>query len=147
MLLLSTRLLSEIGMHAARRYPEECCGILLGKSLPGDGGDVVVERVLAANNTSAERRGERFLIAPEVVLAAHREARAGTMEIVGYYHSHPDHPAVPSALDREQAWPGMRSVIAAVERGEVTATRSWRLEGAGSAFVEEAIEDPTTPGG
>jgi proteasome lid subunit RPN8/RPN11 len=97
--------------------------------------------VLPARN---ERRGEAaergYLIAPETVLAARREAHRLGFEVVGYYHSHPDRPAEPSATDREDAWPGMSYLIVSVEEGRPVAARSWRLEPDRGTFTEEGLE-------
>lgn len=139
-LVISPRHLQVLRHHAATTYPEECCGVLLGTVL-GDGGEEgsIVERVLPIENEREDSRHNRYLITPETVLAAHREARRLKLDIVGYYHSHPDHPAEPSDFDREHAWPGMSYVIVAVEDGEVEATRSWRLADDRSCFHEESL--------
>ncbi|HEX9668439.1 MAG TPA: M67 family metallopeptidase [Thermoanaerobaculia bacterium] len=129
--------LAAIERQAAAAYPEECCGILLGKA---EGGRMVVERIVPADNERQESRGNRFVIGPETVLAAQRAARAEELEIVGYYHSHPDHPAQPSEFDRENAWPGVSYLIVAVAHGKPSEVRSWRLADDRSAFVEEPIE-------
>ena len=80
------------------------------------------------------------MIRPETVLAAQKEARALSFDVVGYYHSHPDHPAVPSEFDREHAWPGLSYLIVSVEKGKVAAARSWRLADDRARFEEEAID-------
>ncbi len=138
-LSISVRHLHAVEHHAARTYPAECCGFLLGD--PGASGRVRVHRALPARN---ERRGavagSSYLIAPETVLAAQREARGLGFEVVGYYHSHPDRPAEPSATDREDAWPGMSYLIVSVENGHPVAVRSWRLRPDGEELMEEAIE-------
>ena len=135
-LLITPRHLQTISRHAAMTYPKECCGVLIGHS---GAGTTIVERVLSVGNERQDSRG-RYLIHPETVLAAHKEARALGLEVVGYYHSHPDHPAVPSELDRESAWPEVSYVIAAVQGGRVTEARSWRLSEDRERFEEEAIE-------
>ena len=129
--------LAAIERHAAAAYPEECCGILLGKA---EGERLLVQRIVPADNEREESRGNRFVIGPETVLAAQRAAREEGLEIVGYYHSHPDHPAQPSEFDRENAWPGVSYLIVAVTGGKPSEVRSWRLADDRSAFVEEPIE-------
>jgi proteasome lid subunit RPN8/RPN11 len=124
--------------HAAAAYPEECCGVLVGRSLD-DGAGHLVERVLSVDNERQDSRGNRYLIHPETVLAAEREARRSGLSIVGYYHSHPDHPAQPSDFDREHAWPHLSYVIVSVRRGEVADTRSWRLADDRTRFEEETL--------
>ena len=127
--------------HAAAAYPEECCGVLIGRPLR-EQGKVLIEQVLPARNEREEARESRFVIAPEVVLAATRQARSAGLEVVGYYHSHPDHPAEPSDFDREHAWPGLSYVIVAVKDGEPGEVRSWRLTDDRSRFEEETLEEP-----
>lgn len=140
-LLISPRHLNAIHRHAAMTYPEECCGILIGKHLEGGEEGAQVERVLSAHNARGDRRQDRYLIEPQTILAAHREAQAVELDIVGYYHSHPDHPARPSETDREFAWPGVSYIIVSVEGGEPVATRSWRLNDDRLCFREEAVFD------
>lgn len=129
-------------MHAASTYPEECCGFLLGVVDPGDAQEIHVHRVLPARNEHPDRRDCRYLIAPETVLAARREARGLSLEVVGYYHSHTDGSATPSAHDLRDAWPATSYLIVPVEEGKAGPPRSWRLdprEGDGATFVEEAV--------
>ncbi|HSS47848.1 MAG TPA: M67 family metallopeptidase [Thermoanaerobaculia bacterium] len=124
--------------HAAASYPEECCGFLIGRFVAATELTAVV-RVLPVSNERQESRHNRYLIAPETVLAANKEARALGLDVVGYYHSHPDHPARPSEFDREHAWPGLSYVIVSVEDGRVADTRSWRLADDRERFEEEEI--------
>jgi proteasome lid subunit RPN8/RPN11 len=135
--------------HAAATYPEECCGFLLGSLLggddgSGDGGARVVS-VLAVDNQRQDSRHNRYVIHPETVLAAQKQARAAGLDIVGYYHSHPDHPAVPSEFDREHAWPGMSYLIVSVRKGKIAETRSWRLADDRGRFDEETVEQILEP--
>lgn len=126
--------------HAAKSYPEECCGVLIGRPL-GDGRGTLVERVLPVDNERQDSRNNRYLIHPETVLAAEKEARRLELDVVGYYHSHPDHPARPSEFDREHAWPGLSYVIVSVVDGEAEDTRSWRLDDDRARFGEEELTD------
>ena len=139
-LVISTRHLHTAGKHAAASYPDECCGVLIGRSL---GDSTVVERLLSVDNERNESRHNRYLINPETVLAAHKEARALGLDVVGYYHSHPDHPARPSEFDREHAWPGVSYLIVSVEKGSVADARSWRPADDREKFDEEKIEEAT----
>lgn len=138
-LVLLPRHLFTIQRHAQIAYPEECCGILMGRALRGREG-VFVERVLSVPNGHTEDRSRRFAIAPETLLAAQKEARGIGLEIVGYYHSHPDQPARPSEHDREHAWPGLSYLIVSVNGREVAETRSWRLADDRSQFEEEGVD-------
>jgi proteasome lid subunit RPN8/RPN11 len=141
-LVISTRHLQTIARHAGVAYPEECCGFLIGRA---GGEDTFAERILSVGNERADSRHNRYVITPETVLAAQKEARARGLDIVGYYHSHPDHPAIPSEFDREHAWPGVSYLIVSVEKGKVTAARSWRLTDDRSQFDEEAIDQSAAP--
>lgn len=113
--------------------------MLMGRLRP-DTGVGVVERAVVLENERPDSRHNRYVIEPETVLHAHRQAREMELDILGYYHSHPDHPAVPSEFDREHAWPGMSYLITAVEKGRVVDTRSWRLRDDRSAFDEEPLD-------
>lgn len=137
-LSLTPRHLDDIHAHARRTYPEECCGVLMGRALPAESG--AVEKTVALDNEREDSRHNRYVITPETVLEAHRQARDLGLDILGYYHSHPDHPAVPSEFDREHAWPGMSYLITAVEKGRIVDTRSWRLTDDRSRFDEETLE-------
>ena len=136
-LVISARHLHTAGQHAAMSYPDECCGVLIGRAL---GDSTVVERLLSVGNERGDSRHNRYLINPETVLAAHKEARALGLDVVGYYHSHPDHPARPSEFDREHAWPGISYLIVSVEKGKVADARSWRLADDRERFDEEEID-------
>lgn len=136
-LVISTRHLHTVGQHAAMSYPDECCGVLIGRTL---GDSTVVERVLSVGNERSDSRHNRYLIKPETVLAAHKEARALGLDVVGYYHSHPDHPARPSDFDREHAWPGVSYLIVSVMKRNVADVRSWRLADDRERFDEEEID-------
>lgn len=137
--------LEAIGRHGEASYPEECCGFLVGRVGHGSGEGTVVERLIPVANAREDSRHNRFLIHPETVLAAHKEARAAGLDVVGYYHSHPDHPARPSEFDREHAWPGLSYVIVSVQGGRVADARSWRLSDDRERFEEEAIEKEVIP--
>ncbi len=125
-----------IHAHLARAYPEEGCGVLLGRE--GDSGRVVQGVVPLENRRDGERE-RRYLIAPEQLLAAEREARELGLDVIGFFHSHPDHPARPSAFDLEHAWPFYSYLIVSVERGQVAATTSWRLDPERARFEPETL--------
>lgn len=145
-LVVSPRHLQAIALHAASTYPEECCGFLVGHA-PANGrpAAAVVARVLPTRNERDESRGNRFLIAPDTVLAAHREARSQGLDVIGYYHSHPDHPAVPSDFDREHAWPDLSYLIVPVAAGTPGPARSWRLADDRGGFDEEVLQTAGEP--
>ena len=134
MLKLPALCRAEIQSHAESGYPEECCGILIGK-------DGLVAEVRRGANLNTERAHDRYLLDPKEQLQAEKEARAKSLEVIGFYHSHPDHPAVPSEFDRQWAtWAGYSYVITSVEKGKAIASRSWLLKEDRSAFEEEEIK-------
>jgi proteasome lid subunit RPN8/RPN11 len=118
---VSRGVLEAIREHAQRDYPEECCGLLLG---PGDG-PILASRPVP--NARRHLRGRRFSIRPEDYVAAEQEARRKCLEVLGFYHSHPDHPARPSRLDQEHALPNFHYIVVAVGRGRAEEITCWRL--------------------
>jgi proteasome lid subunit RPN8/RPN11 len=129
--------MERIHAHLCAAYPEEGCGALLGRD---QGDQRRVESAAPLDNTRADQRGRRYLIAPEQFLAAERRGRAAGLDVVGFYHSHPDHPAEPSAYDLEHAWPFYTYLIVCVRAGCVEEARAWRLAEDRSRFEPEAIE-------
>ena len=149
---LAQQHLDSIRAHGARDYPNECCGILFGSaednvkkvvevvSLPNLRHDSArAQEVLPLDEPGRESERNRFLIDPMEQLKAEKEARSRGLDVVGYYHSHPDHPARPSEYDRVHAWPWYSYVIVSVERGEPKALTSWVLSEDRSRFDEEPI--------
>jgi proteasome lid subunit RPN8/RPN11 len=122
--------------HATEAYPEECAGALVGID---SGGVRVVVDVWRAENTHEEERSRRFLIEPLAVKKFEEQAEEKDMGLLGFYHSHPDHPAEPSDYDREHAWPGYSYVIASVSGENVEDMRSWTLKGDRTGYDEETI--------
>lgn len=122
--------------HARETYPEECAGALIGTA---NGREKVVSEVWSAENTHEDERSRRFLIEPMKIMEFEKRARERGMDVLGFYHSHPDHPAEPSEYDREHAWPGWSYVIASVDKDEVNAVRSWVLRDDRSSYDEERI--------
>jgi proteasome lid subunit RPN8/RPN11 len=136
-IVLTPHDLKAIGSHGEASYPEECCGFLIGRA---EGDSTSVERLLAVDNERQDSRHNRFLISPETILAAQKEARGLGLDIVGYYHSHPDHPARPSDFDREHAWPWVSYLIVSLQGRKVVDTRSWRLRDDRESYDEEVID-------
>jgi proteasome lid subunit RPN8/RPN11 len=126
--------LDAIHTHAIQTYPHECCGALLGHAETHQ-----VVTALALPNTTEEGPRRRFLIRPDDYRTAEREARAAGLELIGFYHSHPDHPARPSQHDLDHAWPNMHYIIASVLQGRVDGVRTWFLRDDRSAFDERAL--------
>lgn len=140
-LTIGTELRESIDRHALDSFPEECCGVLLGRKCSTDSALAEVYRVLPATNTDPGPRTRRYTIAPETLLEAHKEARRRGEEVLGYYHSHPDHPAEPSEWDRSTAGSGASYLIVSVDGERVTEHRCWRLRSDGSRFDEEFLAD------
>jgi proteasome lid subunit RPN8/RPN11 len=129
--------------HLERAWPEEGCGVLLGRDEAG--GARTVTRALPLANARADERTRRYRIEPGQFLDAEHTARAQGLDVVGFFHSHPEHAARPSSFDLADAWPYYSYVIASVARGRVAAIRSWRLAADRSGFEPEALEMPARP--
>lgn len=126
----------DLEVMARRGYPEETCGLLIGKRSKSL---VVVHQAVEARNLNSGRAHDRYELNPQDFLAADRQAAADGLEIVGIWHSHPDHPAQPSETDRAAAWEGWSYVIASITRNGIAGLRSWRLD-SNNRFQEEAIQ-------
>lgn len=137
MLLLSDNLAERIRAHGAATYPHECCGALLGRDAPGGR---EVRELFALVNRRDDSPRNRFSITAEDFRAAERAAHQRGLELVGWYHSHPDHPASPSEYDREHAWPWYSYVIVSVAARRAQEVTSWRLADDRSRFEPEEIE-------
>ena len=123
--------------HLCRAYPEEGCGVMLGRESDRDR---EVVQVIGFDNVREDSRTNRYLIAPEQFLAAERAARDAGLDVIGFFHSHPDHPSRPSAFDLEHAWPWYSYLIVSVEKGRVVDAHSWRLADDRSRFDPEDLE-------
>lgn len=138
MILVNEQIIASIAAHAERDYPHECGGMLIGQF---DGGrKTVAETFPLENAREEEARHNRVLILPTDVLKAERYAREKKLDVVGYYHSHPDDRAVPSQYDLDHALPVWSYVIASVIEGKVADIRSWEMENDRSKFNEEQME-------
>ena len=122
--------------HAKEAYPEECAGAIVGMDV---GEMKIVVDVWRAENVHEEERSRRFLIDPLVYMKLEEQADERDMELLGVYHSHPDHPAEPSEYDREHAWPNFSYIIASVGADRVEDMRSWILKDDRSGYDEEPI--------
>ena len=130
--------------HGEETYPHECCGVLLGRV--EDDGTRIVTSIARAGNTRTDSPQNRYNIDPSDLVRIQREGRERGEDPIGYYHSHPDHPAQPSRTDLELAyWPGLSYVITSVEKGKAVLTNSFELELTGNdengkKFINEKIE-------
>jgi proteasome lid subunit RPN8/RPN11 len=126
-LRLSLAVYEQIRAHGEQTYPNECCGVLLGHSTP-DGWQA--EQALAAGNTRTDSAHNRYQIAPGELIKIEHEGRRQALEIAGFYHSHPDHPAQWSQTDFAEAhWLGCVYVITEIAQGKAAATNSFLLTG------------------
>ncbi len=121
---------------ARNGYPNESCGVLVGAC---GNGEVRVERVFQARNLNTERARDRYRMDPGGILSADQSAREAGLEIVGFWHTHPDHPAHPSETDRKAAWKGYSYVIVSVSAERIEDLRSWRLNS--EDFAEEEVSE------
>jgi proteasome lid subunit RPN8/RPN11 len=137
-------LAEKIRAHGAEKYPHECCGALLGRELDARANSQRTRRQIMGLFPLVNRREDsprnRFSVTAEDVLDAEKAAREQGLEVVGWYHSHPDHPAQPSEYDLEYAWPWYSYVIVSVKSGAVEVMTSWRLSDDRAEFSPEAIE-------
>lgn len=139
MLRLSEERLREIREHAQRDYPYECCGLLIGRfEMAGD--KTVLETYAISNAREESAKRNRFLIRPEELIRGERYAAEKQADVVGFYHSHPNSPAVPSQYDLEHAWPTYSYIIVSVNHERTTDLFSWEQELDRSKFNEEKIE-------
>lgn len=140
MITLGENHLDEIRRHGERDYPYECCGLLVGRF--GEGGRKTVAELFPISNAREEEaKRRRFLIRPEELLAGERRARSLGLDVVGFYHSHPDHPAAPSQYDLEHAWPTYSYVIVSVREGRAADLTSWEQDADRSRFNPEEINE------
>jgi proteasome lid subunit RPN8/RPN11 len=132
--------------HGEETYPHECCGVLLGQfGVNGaECASKTVSRIARCGNTRSDSPHNRYQIDPRELIRIQREGRERDEDIVGFYHSHPDHPAQWSPTDLAEAhWFGCSYVITSVEKGVATITNSFELVGSDEAdkkFVDEKIE-------
>jgi proteasome lid subunit RPN8/RPN11 len=142
MLKLSRADYDALRHHGEETYPYECCGILLGHV--DDDGTRVVTSAARAGNTRTDSPHNRYNIDPRDQVRIQREGRERGEDIIGYYHSHPDHPARWSLTDLADAhWPGISYVITSVEKGKAAITNSFELsmsDESDKQFVDETIE-------
>lgn len=137
-LMLSPGVASAIETHGQEAFPHECCGALLGR-------DGRVDALFALPNTTEEGPRRRFLVRPSDYQSAEREAARRGIELLGFYHSHPDHPARPSQYDLDHAWPFFSYVIVSIMGGEAAAMTSWLLQDDRSAFDEQSLVRDAAP--
>ena len=141
-LVIPPELRRQIEGEGVAAFPNECCGILIGRDVREGGLERrVIERLMPGQNVfEADERYHRFSIDPRAQLQAEREAEKEGKMVVGFYHSHPDHPARPSEYDRAHGWPYYSYVIVSVMKGVPAAMTSWVLNDQTEQFEEQRIE-------
>jgi proteasome lid subunit RPN8/RPN11 len=138
LITLKQEQLIEMREHGDRDYPYECCGLMLG-SFAGDGRKLVAEIYPISNAREEEAKRNRFLIRPEELMRGEKHARGKGLDVVGFYHSHPDDRAVPSQYDLEHAWPTYSYIVVSVMKGQAEDLQSWQMEPDRSRFNSEKI--------
>lgn len=143
--ILSHRQENKIREHGVRAYNEEACGLLVGSEDRSQGDDperivVQVVHVRRMENTKNDERQRRYLIDPLVMMKLEEKLETSPWDLVGIYHSHPDHPARPSQFDQDHALPGLSYLILGVTEGTPTELTSWRLSDDRKTFHPEPIK-------
>lgn len=136
-LLISSQLLENIHAHGERSYPEEGAGLLLGVV---NGEQKQVTQIMALDNSREDSaRHNRYLLTPQDYMRGEQEAARLGLDVLGVFHSHPDHPNRPSEFDRDWAMPWFSYLITSVQAGQAVGSRSWLLAEDRSHFAEEKI--------
>ena len=135
---ISTGVDQAIRLHGQETYPHECCGALVGR-------DGAVTAVVALPNTTEEGPRRRFLVRPSDYRQAERRAADMGAELLGFYHSHPDHPARPSQYDLDHAWPTFAYIIVSVMNGAAGDMTVWFLKNDRSSFEEGSLDHGQNP--
>jgi proteasome lid subunit RPN8/RPN11 len=136
MININNELIEKINKHGEQTYNEECCGALIG-SITDE--SFIVSELLEYNNERNENRERRYLISPKQYMQSERLAAEKNLTLLGFYHSHPDHPAVPSQFDTDHALPWFIYVIVSVQKGKAEKLTSWKLKEDRSVFEELKI--------
>jgi proteasome lid subunit RPN8/RPN11 len=136
MIKISSAVIREVYDHMEASYPYECCGLLIGTT---DGQTRVAHTSRKCKNLNTERAHDRYEMDPLCMLQAQREFENGPWDVVGIYHSHPDHPSRPSQTDTDRAWPDWSYIIVSVAKGKVASAQSWVLNDSEKRFYEEPL--------
>jgi proteasome lid subunit RPN8/RPN11 len=140
---LSAACQEKIRAHGVESYPQECCGALFGRDSSGNAGDGKPREIVGLFplvNRSEDSPRNRFSVSPRDVIDAEKAATARGLVVIGWYHSHPDHPARPSEYDRDHAWPWYSYIIVSVRNRVAQEMTSWRLQDDREHYLEETIE-------
>lgn len=137
-LFLSQEILKRIHQHGEQAYPEEGAGLLLGETKGNE--QQVSEIVSLTNEREEDARHNRYQLSPQDYLMGEQLADRMGLDVLGVFHSHPDHPNQPSEFDRQWAWPNFSYLITSVVQGVAVESRSWRLNEDRANFSEEKVE-------
>ena len=140
-LVLSPSQVAQIESEGAQTYPNECCGIIIGRDVV-EGGNTrrIVEKLEPMQNVfDPQLQKRRFAVDPLALMRAEKAAATAGQSVLGFYHSHPDHPARPSEYDREHAWPYYSYVIVAIAKGQAVDMTSWLLDDQTQTFSQQDI--------
>ena len=138
MIQLSLELEKNIRNDGETAYPNECCGVLIGE-VDNEGIKTVKSTLTIDNAREDGEQYHRFLITPEDMMKAEQTARSMKLDVIGFYHSHPDHPSAPSGYDKDHALPFYSYVIVSVDNGKAQVLTSWELADDRSDFTQEKI--------
>jgi proteasome lid subunit RPN8/RPN11 len=137
MIKIPAQLLREIYDHTEASYPNECCGLMIGTT--DQERNHTIHAFRTCRNLNVERSRDRYLMDPKDQLRVQREFEDSPWDIIGIYHSHPDHPSRPSQTDTDAAFEGYSYVIISVQKGTVASANSWLLNEAEKKFYEEPL--------
>jgi proteasome lid subunit RPN8/RPN11 len=136
-LSINEREIKKIKIHGEKAYPEECCGVLIGEKEGEEDSFVLEARAMV--NTNEGTRERRYNIDPVDLMKIDKEVEEKGFELLGIYHSHPNHPSQPSKFDLEYAWPNFSYIILSVKGGKSDLLTSWKLKSDRSEFLQEDI--------
>jgi proteasome lid subunit RPN8/RPN11 len=136
MINIPNRLIKRINKHGEQTYNEECCGALIGNMIEQS---FNIKELLEFNNERNENRERRYLISPKQYMQSEKLAADKNLTLLGFYHSHPDHPAIPSQFDTEHALPWFIYIIVSVQKGKAEKLTSWKLKEDRTVFEEIKI--------
>jgi proteasome lid subunit RPN8/RPN11 len=144
-LILSKAQIALIEREGVEAYPNECCGALLGKDVSGSSARRVVSEVRPLRNAhESDEQFNRFSLDARDLMELEKTATLAGLVVLGFYHSHPDHPAKPSKTDLKSAWPFYSYVIVSIEKGKPADLTSWQLDETTEEFKPETVERSAT---
>ncbi len=137
MIRLSNAQVAEIKEHGVRDFPHECCGVILGDF---ENGAKIVRELRPLSNVHEDGHERRYLVSPDEMLALMQEERRTKRKILGFYHSHPNHPSYPSDYDRDWASPWYTYIIISILDGKPDLMTAWLLQDDRDAFIPDEIQ-------